>query len=242
MRLSSNLLICRDADAVAQEAAERFACAAVSSVAEKGAFYVAIPGGWSPRGMFRTLATGAFAAIIPWDRMHIFFTDERTVPPSHEDSNYKLANDLLLSRVPVVGANIHRFPAEFPPEVAARNYEDEVRRVMGDNPRFDLVVLGMGTDTHTASLYPHSPALHERERLAMANPVEKLGGFRLTLTIPVLCNAASIMILALGEGKAASLREVLEGEMRIEEHPVQAIRPANGRLLWIVDQAAASEL
>ena len=240
--VSASILVCKDEEAVAREAAEQFACAAVRCVAQCGKFHVAIPGGWSPRGMFKMLATPQFASLVPWDKTQIFFTDERCVPPDDDESNYKLAADLLLSKVPVPRSNVHRFLAELAPDEAAERYDQELRRVMGDAPRFDLVVLGMGRDTHTASLFPHSPALRESHALAVANYVKNREVYRLTLTIPVLCRAETILILALGGEKSGPLREVLQGEYDRQSHPVQAIRPADGRLLWIVDQDAASQL
>ena len=238
----ANVLVCKNNEAVAREAAEQFTCAAVRSAAQRGEFHAAVPGGWSPRGMYKTLATAEFASAVPWSQTQIFFTDERCVPPDHEESNYKLATDLLLAKVPIPDSNIHRFLAELAPDEAAERYGQELRKAMGDTPRLDLVVLGMGKDTHTASLFPHSPALSEMRALAVANYVKNREVHRLTLTIPVLCRAETILILALGYEKSGPLRQVLQGEHDPERHPVQAIQPAAGRLLWIVDQDAASKL
>lgn len=238
---SANVLVCRDAREVAAEAASRFVCAALRSTAARGRFVAAIPGGWSPRATFEMLATPEFAREIPWEKTHIFFTDERAVSPDHEDSNYRLARDLLLSKVPIPERSVHRFLAELMPDEAAALYEQEIRRAAAGEPLFDLVMLGMGSDTHTASLFPESPALDERERLAVPNHIDKLGACRLTLTISALCSAQGVMILTLGEGKAEALRDVLQGEPDERRHPVQSIRPT-GRLLWIIDQPAASML
>jgi len=238
----ANILVCEDEKAAGREAAERFACLAIRAVALRGAFYVAVPGGTSPRGMFEMLASHEFVDVIPWSRIEIFFTDERCVPPESEDSNFRLVHNLLLSSVPVPEQNMHRFCAEYPPEVAAEEYEKELREVMGHQPRFDLIVLGMGKDTHTASLFPGSPALDERERLAVSHYVKQLNTCRLTLTLPVLNNAENVMILAFGEEKSEPLTQVLLGETNIRLHPVQAIQPHNGHLLWIADQASASRL
>jgi len=239
---AANVLVCRDSQAVAEETAERFICAAQKSVAERGAFFVALSGGYSPRGTYQYLASEAMRNQVPWEKTFVFFTDERCVPPDHEDSNYKLINDLLLSKVPIQSSNVCRFPGELPPVEAALQYERVLSHIMGQNPRFDFILLGMGQDTHTASLFPNSSALNESTRLAIENFVAQLNAYRLTLTIPVLRNARQIVILALGKQKASSVRDVLQGPMDEQAHPVQAIRPKNGHLLWIIDTEAASEL
>lgn len=237
----ANILICLDEKAASREAAERFTCAAIASVAKRGVFFVAVSGGSSPRGMYEALASREFAELIPWSRTELFFTDERCVPPESEESNYRLVSKLLLSTVPIPEPNIHRFRGEDPPEVAAEEYEREIHSVMDDS-RFDLMVLGMGQDTHTASLFPHSPALHEGGRHAAANYVEKLGAHRLTLTIPTINHAESIIVLAFGSEKADALATALSGPVDPDAHPIQAIRPIHGHMLWIVDQACASKL
>lgn len=239
---SSDVLVCRNARSAAQEVAERFTSAALSSVAAQGIFHVAIPGGSSSRAAFELLASEPYASLIPWDRTMVFFTDERCVPPDHKDSNYRLANDLLLSRVPIPPSNVYRFPGELPPIEAAAEYEQVLGQKMGERPRFDLVVLGMGEDTHTASLFPNSPALDETQKLAAANFVAKLEAHRLTLTIPVIRGARRVLVLALGSAKAHAVKEVLQGEANERLHPVQSVAPIDGRLLWVVDQEAAAEL
>lgn len=240
--VNTNMLVCEDEKNASCEAAERFACAAVRAVAKRGVFYVAIPGGNSPRGMFEMLSSREFEELVPWARTELFFTDERCVPPESDESNYKLASGLLLSTVPIPEANIHRMHGEDPPETAARQYEEEMLRVMDSSPRFDLIVLGMGMDTHTASLFPNSPALLETGRHVVANYVEKLNTYRLTLTLPVMNHAEQVIILAFGPDKADPLAEVLHGPVDTNLHPVQGICPAAGHLLWIVDRAAASKL
>lgn len=241
-RKNTNLLICKNEECVAREAAERFMCAAIKSIAETGEFYVAISGGNSPKELFKLLASDEFARFIPWNKTRVFFTDERCVPPDSQDSNYRLAYDLFLSKVPVSVSNIYRFPSELPPEEAADIYNETIGKVMGYERQFDLVILGMGSDTHTASLFPHSPALKEMNRFATANYVEKLNAYRLTLTIPVLSSARSIMILVIGQEKAEALSIALNGDYDPYFHPVQAIQPTQGNVLWIVDKEAASKL
>lgn len=238
----ANILICRDETAASLEAAERFTCAAIRAVAKRGVFHVAVSGGSSPKGMYEALASREFAELVPWSRTELFFADERCVPPESEESNYRLVNKLLLSTVPIPESNVHRFHGEDPPEAAADSYEREIHRVMDGSPSFDLIVLGMGQDTHTASLFPCSPALSEGGKHVAANYIEKLGAYRLTLTIPAINHAELVIILVFGENKADSLAEVLHGSVDIDQHPVQAIQPLHGRLLWIVDQEAASAL
>jgi 6-phosphogluconolactonase len=237
-----DILICRDEESASRDAAERFACAAVRSVAQRGAFYVAVSGGRTPRRMYEDLAERELAGIVPWARTELFFTDERCVGPESEESNFRMVNELLLSTVPIPESNIHRFHGEDLPQPAADRYEHEIHEVMGSSPRFDLIVLGMGEDTHTASLFPDSPALREAGRHAAANYVEKLGAYRLTLTMGIINHAQSVIILAFGSEKAQALAEVLRGPVDTNLHPVQAICPVSGHLLWIVDQAAAREL
>ena len=235
------LIVCADAHGVAREAAEQLRGVAEAAIAERGAFYLAIPGGSSPKVLFELLTQPGYRGL-PWENTHIFFTDERCVGPQHPDSNYRLASELLISRVAIPGGNVHRFHAELPPDEAAKMYESEMRRVMGNAPRLDLAILGMGDDTHTASLFPHSPALDERVRLATADWVEKLDTYRLTLTIPMLNGSRNVIVLATGSGKAAALAEALNGEVDVAAHPIQAIKPGDGRLVWIVDREAASLL
>lgn len=240
--IAANLLVFKDAEAASGETAQRFICGALNAAARGESFFAAIPGGETPRRCFELLARPDLARVVPWDRVHIFFTDERCVPPDHRDSNYRQANELLLSQVPIPDSHVHRFLAETEPTLAAYRYEEEMRQEMGENPRFDLILLGMGGETHTASLFPHSPALHEESRLAVPNYVEKLRSYRLTLTYPVLNAARAVIVLVVGPEKAEALRLALRGEVNPEVHPVQGIQPTDGDLLWIVDRAAASGL
>ena len=238
----ANILICEDEAAASREAAERFTCAAVRAVAERGSFYVAISGGTTPRGMLENLASEQNLPVFPWYRTELFFADERCVPPDSSDSNYRMVHELLLATVPIPETNVHRFEGELDPDIAAERYEEEIHRVMGWDPRFDLIVLGMGEDTHTASLFPHTPALHETGRHAIANYVHKLNAHRLTMTFQLINRACNIIILAFGKNKAQALSDAMCRCDDIELHPIQAVRPSQGRLLWIVDRAAASML
>jgi len=209
---------------------------------------VALSGGSTPRVLYELLAHPGepFRDQIGWDTIDFFFTDERHVPPAHPDSNYRMANEALLSRVPVPKNNVHRIPSEnLVAAEAAVDYEYDVRTFFNtDSPAFDLVLLGLGEDGHTASLFPGSEALHESERLVVAPWVEKLNSYRITLTLPVLNNSKSVVFLVTGASKAEILREVIktESEPKPDLYPAQAIRPKRGKLLWLVDKAAAAAL
>jgi 6-phosphogluconolactonase len=208
-------------------------------------FTLALSGGSTPGRLHKLLGSEpAVRNRLPWDNLHFFWGDERHVPPDHPQSNYRMACDTLFAFAPVPAENIHRVNAEEPDAaVAAEKYERELYSFFeletGQLPRFDCILLGMGPDGHTASLFPGTGALHETKRLVVANWVEKLKTQRITLTVPVLNNAALIIFLISGQEKAEVLKEVLEGDFRPELLPAQLIRPVHGRLLWLVDQAAA---
>jgi 6-phosphogluconolactonase len=181
---------------------------------------------------------------MPWERTHFFWGDERHVPPDHSDSNYRIAYEAMFSKAPVPAANVHRIKSELEDaRQAAAEYEQTLRDFFelgtGQLPRFDLVLLGMGPDGHTASVFPGTEALSERRRLVVANRVEKFDSYRITLTLPVLNNAACVMFLVSGAEKAATLRAVLEGDNGPEPYPAQLVQPTNGRLIWLVSREAA---
>jgi 6-phosphogluconolactonase len=235
-----------DPDQLARGAGDEFARRARRAQDAGGRFAVALSGGSTPGRLYRTLAGPSFRDQVEWAAVHFFWGDERTVPPDHPDSNFAAAREALLSRVPVPPENIHRIKGEqSDPARAAADYEEELRRFFrlgpGGLPRFDLVLLGLGADGHTASLFPGSDALTEGRRLVVAPWVEKLDTHRVTLTCPVLNNAACILFLVTGVRKAATLRRVLEGP-RDPRYPAQRVRPHDGELLWYVDRAAAREL
>ncbi len=238
------LVICPDAETLSWEAAGWFVRLAAEAVAGRGRFSVALSGGSTPRGLYALLAGEPYRSQVPWSQVHVFWGDERHVPPDHPDSNYRLARQTLLDRVPIPPGNVHRIPAERPdPQAAAAEYERTLRTFFGPGwPRFDLILLGLGADGHTASLFPGTAVLHETERLVAAPYVDGLSAHRLTLTPPVLNHAANVLFLVAGEGKAATLHAVLEGPYRPERFPSQLVRPAEGRLVWIVDRAAAGLL
>ncbi|MFZ0135946.1 MAG: 6-phosphogluconolactonase [Candidatus Sulfotelmatobacter sp.] len=229
-----------------QAAAEEVLRAATHAVAERGRFTIALSGGSTPKNMYTLIAANA-DATLPWDRMFFFFGDERHVPPDDPESNYRMANESLLAKVPVPPANIFRIPAENPDaDAAAAIYEETLRKFFasapGEFPRFDLILLGIGPDGHTASLFPETAALQEKTRLVVANWVEKLNTSRITLTLPVLNHARCVAFLVSGIDKAAALHEVLEGKAPGEKYPSKLVQPSEGKLIWFVDRAAASQL
>lgn len=204
---------------------------------------VALSGGSTPRVLYELLSDPRepFRDQIAWDKTHFFFSDERHVPPDHAESNYRMVNEAMFSRVPVPPENIHRIPAEDPvAEDAAKAYEAELRKFFGEAiPAFDLLLLGLGEDGHTASLFPHSPALKETERLVVAPWVEKFNAYRITMTLPVLNNGKSVVFLVTGTSKAEVLKEVIKTDKRPDLYPAQAISPTNGAVSWFIDKAAA---
>jgi 6-phosphogluconolactonase len=230
---------------VAAEAAAEVAARAAEAVAARGAFTLALSGGSTPRALYALLAdpARAFAARMPWGSTQILFGDERHVPPGHADSNFRMAREALLARVPVPAENVHRIRGELPDAAeAAAEYASELRAVLGGVPEIDLVLLGLGEDGHTASLFPGSPALDERERWVAAPWVERLGAFRITLTLPVLERAREVLFLVAGAAKAAALQSALQGSRGAEPVPAARVRPRDGRLLWLADSAAAARL
>src|ERR1700682_638514 len=231
-----------DAATLYRAAADEFRRCANESVRDHGRFYVALSGGSTPRGVYALLAddNNNPSTQLPWDKVFIFFGDERHVPPDHPDSNYRMANESLLSKVPIPQQNVFRVFAELDANKAAQKYEDQLRSFfnlqLDEFPRFNLIMLGLGPDGHTASLFPGSKALEDNSHLVVANWVEKFQQYRITFTFPVLNHAAEVMFLVSGSDKSQMLREVLQSENEV--YPAQRVRPKNGTVLWLVDQAA----
>lgn len=236
------LLVVPDLAALYRRAAEEFRKCAAAAVHEFGRFSVALSGGNTPRGLYELLAREN-STSLPWDRIHIFFGDERHVPPDGPDSNYRMVRETLLAKVPIPESNVYRVRAELAAQAAADDYEKQVREFFrlqpGEWPRFDLILLGMGDDGHTASLFPGTPAVQETTRLVVANRVEKLNSERITLTLPVLNHAANVIFLVSGAGKAQIMKEVFAPE-NSHRFPAGSVHPDRGRLLWIADHEAAS--
>jgi 6-phosphogluconolactonase len=233
-----------DAEKVAFAAARLFHEKAMGAIAARGLFTVALPGGSTPRRVYELLAGEESKGNTDWPNVHVFFGDERMVPPDHAESNYRMANEALLSRVPLPPENVHRIDGVGDAAANASAYEAEMRGLFGDAdwPRLDLVLLGMGDDGHTASLFPHTEVLNESRLWVAPNWVEKLGAWRVTLTAPAINAARHVAFLVSGAGKAERLREVLKGERVPSRLPSQLIRPRDGTLEWFVDAAAAAGL
>ncbi len=227
--------ICADAAGLARAVAERFVALAGEAVAARGRFVVALAGGRTPRAAYALLATDPFASRVDWARVHVFWGDERCVPPDHPESNYRMARETLLDQVPIPPARVHPIQGDLPPARAAVAYEEELGAVLGPEGRFDLVLLGMGSDGHTASLFPGTPALEERDRAVVAVYVERLRAWRVTLTLPTINAARHILFVVSGAEKARALARVRAGEPL----PAGRVRPAGGGPTWLVDRAAA---
>jgi 6-phosphogluconolactonase len=233
-----NLLVYETPEELAEAAARDFATRAKEAIDERGRFAVALAGGSTPNATYEVLARD-YANELDWSRVHAFFGDERTVTPDHEDSNYPMAYETLLSHIPL--GSVHRMRGELPPDEAAAAYEEELRGFFGQVavPRFDLILCGLGEDGHTLSLFPETAALDVTDRWVVANPVLKLGTTRLTLTIPVLNASRAVTFLVAGESKAEALKEILEGDADPRAYPAKLVRPESGDLTWMVDRAAA---
>lgn len=239
-----DVVVAPDGERLAHVAAERFAGIAETAVARAGRFTLALAGGSTPKGLYSVLAAEPCRTRVPWPQTHVFWGDERCVPPDHAESNYRMVTETLLRHVPIPPTQIHRMRGEdADPDRAAADYERVLKAAFGlpagGLPRFDLILLGMGADGHTASLFPGSPALRETARLVVAHYVERLQSYRLTLTIPVLNEAREIVFLVSGHEKTAILRAVLQGGKRNDPIPVQLIVPREGRVTWLLDADAA---
>ena len=227
-------------------AADEVLRAANEAVDDRGRFTIALSGGSTPKALFNLLATNARTAL-PWDRTFFFWGDERHVPPTDPESNFRMADETMLSKIPVAPGHIFRVQAENPDAAAAAAaYEQTLRTFFqlqpGEFPHFDLILLGMGPDGHTASLFPGTKALEEKSRLVVANWVEKFKTHRITFTLPVLNAALNVAFLVSGTDKADALKQVLEGNAPGEQYPSKLVNPQNGKLLWLLDRAAASGL
>ncbi|MBI3820771.1 MAG: 6-phosphogluconolactonase [Planctomycetes bacterium] len=230
--------IARDADEAARMTAAEFARIAGEAIAARGRACVALAGGSTPRAAYESLAGGGFMDAIAFSNIHFFFGDERAVPPADADSNYKMALDAMLIKLRVPMQQIHRMEADAPDiEGAANRYESNIRSIVGASPAFDLILLGMGPDGHTASLFPGSPALAESSRLvapAFGGPKPMA---RLSFTFPLINTARNVVITATGEAKSAALRRVFSGSA--DDLPVARVAPADGNMTWILDAPLA---
>jgi 6-phosphogluconolactonase len=239
--MQPEIKIVADANELSRRGAAEFEHVARNAVQVRGRFTVSLSGGSTPRGLYARLAQSSHN--LPWDKIFFFWGDERHVPPDDEDSNYRMVRETLLSQAPIPPDHVFRMYAEESDAAqVAEQYEQALTQFFGlkpgELPRFDLVLLGLGPDGHTASLFPGSAALGEGLRLVAANWVEKFGHYRLTFTAPVINNAAEVIFLVSGAEKAAALQAVLYGNASADEFPAKLIQPRNGRLIWLVDRAA----
>ena len=240
--------ILADGAAIAERAAQEFVQAAAEAVRIKGSFNVALAGGSTPKALYSLLVNDpALRSQVPWDKMHLFFGDERHVAPDHPDSNFRMALEAMISKSPLKPEQVTRIKGEYPDaEEAALEYEKALREYFklkaDEYPRFDLVLAGMGNEGHTLSLFPGTKALHPDGRLVVRNWIGKLCTERITLTAPAASNAALIIFMVTGADKAPALKAVLEGPFEPEQLPAQLLQPQNGKLLWLVDTAAGSML
>jgi 6-phosphogluconolactonase len=233
------------AERLASVAAEMFVSIAAESIKARGRFRVALSGGSTPRRIYKLLGTTVFRDRVDWNQVDIFWGDERYVRADDRDSNYRMTADALLQHVRIPAENIHRVLTEIsPPQDAARAYEEEIRKTFGNFasvPQFDLIYLGLGTNGHTASLFPHAPALNETSRLVVADFVAEVNSWRISMSAPLLNRGRTVAFLITGQEKAQVLHEVLVGPRDRERLPAQLINP-EGKLLWLVDESAASLL
>jgi 6-phosphogluconolactonase len=234
-----------DIETISREAANYTMRVAREAIAKRGKFTVALSGGTTPGKLYALLVSEPYRSQIDWSAVHFFWSDERCVAPTDPQSNYYLAQEALLSKLSLRPDQIHRAPADRPDRAqASADYEAEIRKIVGGEvPAFDLIQLGMGPEAHTASLFPHQPALREQTRLIMPVSVPKPPPDRLTFTPPLLHAARHILFLATGADKAEALHEVLEGADNPEEYPTQGIvRQAKGEVVWMVDTAIAQQI
>jgi 6-phosphogluconolactonase len=237
-----------DGQAIAKRCAQRFVEIAIAGVREKGSFHVALAGGSTPKILYSLLVDDpALRSQVPWDKMHVFFGDERHVGPDDSQSNFCMARETMFSKSPLKPEQVSRIKGEFPAaEDAAKEYDQALRTYFklseGQFPRFDLVLLGMGSEGHTLSIFPGTKALRENRRIAVHNWVGKVLMDRITLTAPAVNNAANIIFMVTGADKAPALTAVLERFYEPDQLPAQLIQPLNGTLLWLVDDAAGSML
>lgn len=239
--MQPEIKVVADANELSRVGAAEFEHVVRNAVQARDKFTVSLSGGSTPRGLYSRLAQAS--RNLPWDKIYFFWGDERHVPPDDKDSNYRMVRETLLSQAPILPEHVFRMHAE--KSDAARVAEEYERTIQeffdlkpGELPRFDLVLLGLGPDGHTASLFPESAALRERSRLVVANWVEKFGHYRLTFTAPVINNAAEVVFLVSGAEKTAALQSVLYSDASAEEFPAKLVQPRNGRLIWLVDRAA----
>jgi 6-phosphogluconolactonase len=238
--IEREIIVCRDIAELSRQSAERCSQLALESVESAGRITVALSGGSTPQHLYSLLASPDYKDQIPWSNVELFWGDERCVPPDHPESNFRMAQEALLSKIKIPPENIHRMRGEQETQAAAAEYEKELQKTFGLNsgalPRFDLILLGIGEDGHTASLFLGSEALNETKHLVVAPFVAKLNSYRLSLTLPVLNNAANVWFLVMGATKADAVKQALSASSDL---PAARVQPVNGKLTWWVTRDAA---
>jgi 6-phosphogluconolactonase len=246
MNNDPHVYIKQSTQGIARTAAEALVRLARQAAADRHMLDVALSGGSTPKLLYDLLASEQFRGEVPWHNVRFYFGDERWVPHTDPESNYKLANDYLFRPLDISHANVYPMPTSPDPDSAASHYETTIRSAFGlkegEVPRFDLIFLGMGDEGHTASLFPYTSVLHENDRLVASTYVPKLDASRITLTPVTLNNAAHTIFMVGGAGKAEALKQVLEGEYNPDEYPAQLLRNSLGEVTWLVDKDAASLL
>jgi 6-phosphogluconolactonase len=244
MSPTPTVLVFDTPEQVARAAAGRFVGYSAASIADHGSFTVALAGGSTPRRTYELLGSDEFKNRVDWAVVQLFFGDERMVSPDSPESNYRMVNEALLSRVALPSQNVHRINGVSAPQASAESYEAELKSFFGATawPRFDLILLGMGDDGHTASLFPGSDALTENASWVVATRQPQSQQPRVTLTLPVLNHALRVMFVVTGEKKAAPLARVLQGDAAAEVLPAGKVRPAKGTCEWLIDRSAGSQL
>lgn len=237
MNVTPSIRVAPDAEQLAWQAAERFVRSAEEAIIATGRFAVGLSGGSTPQILFRLLSSDAFASKVDWSRVHVLFVDERCVPADHPDSNFGVACRLLLDPVQIPYENIHRLVGEKEPQLAADEYDSLLKHDYDKG--LDLVILGMGSDGHTASLFPDTDALQATGRFCVANYVPQLSAWRLTLTADYINKAFEVMLLISGRAKAELVNRALEGFAGAAQYPVHLIHPDSGRYVWMLDAQAA---
>ncbi len=240
-----SVVICPDADALSHEAAQYIVHIAQESIVSHGRFTCALSGGSTPKKLYGLLASEPYRSQIDWALVEFFWSDERCVPPDDAESNYHMAQQVLLSKVPIPADQIHRMPADQADgNAASLAYTRTMQSTFGTEgvPSFDLIQLGMGPEGHTASLFPHQPSLHEQQRLVMPVIVPKPPPPRLTFTPRILNAASHVLFLVTGAEKADAVQAVLEGDYQPDEYPAQIVRPVKGEVTWMLDKEAAGKL
>ena len=238
-----NIRVFENLDEANRTAADLFVEIARESIGERGRCAMALSGGSTPKGLYRLLVSQEMRNKLDWTKLFFFLGDERNVPGDSPESNYRMIDEVLFAPLGISADRVHPWPTDMEnPEEIAESYARGLENFFSGFPRFDLILLGIGADGHTASLFPETPALRETETIAVANRVEKLDAHRLTITFPVINNASNVIFLVAGEEKAQAVADVFEAEFRPDDFPAQLVQPVEGNLYWLLDNAAASKL